>query len=341
VLLRFALRLLAVLAIIPAAMAAEEFRIEDVPSAAEVTQLKPRTIAFSDQPGNGLADPVTGLIRFEDWARAKPLQKQVLSLYPGYVEPTINVTTHGVTKPYVEKLHMYVAEARFIIAKPPGSVDLARYGTLQFIEKVDPSIKHRLITAADAMPYKDPESAQNRNPSRHWCEGARVICIESRYNLEGKLPLGIRLVNKLEEGSKKIPEYIEFQSELRLLSLQEIGEAGLAKLTALSTPITGAIEQSIFYVNQMMQFGKFVALAQAHPTDPNKTIVTAFMALGIETDVLEKKKEYEKVPVLRNLVPAQVLVGKSSFNTGNSISAGLPDYARNRIKALATLLDKE
>jgi hypothetical protein len=65
------------------------------------------------------------------------------------------------------------------------------------------------------------------------------------------------------------------------------------------------------------------------------------MALAIETDVLEKKKEYETVPVLRNLVPAQVLVGKSSFNTGTSISAGIPDYARNRVKALAAMLQRE
>ena len=64
------------------------------------------------------------------------------------------------------------------------------------------------------------------------------------------------------------------------------------------------------------------------------------MALAVETDVLEKKKEYEKVPVLRNLVPAQVLMGQSSFNTGNSISAGLPEYARNRIRAVAALLAK-
>ena len=41
------------------------------------------------------------------------------------------------------------------------------------------------------------------------------------------------------------------------------------------------------------------------------------------------------------MVPAQVLMGKSSFNTGSSISAGLPDYARNRIKAIAAILQKE
>jgi hypothetical protein len=48
-----------------------------------------------------------------------------------------------------------------------------------------------------------------------------------------------------------------------------------------------------------------------------------------------------KVPVLRNLVPAQVLAGKSSFNTGNSISAGLPVYARNQVKAIAAILERK
>ena len=60
--------------------------------------------------------------------------------------------------------------------------------------------------------------------------------------------------------------------------------------------------------------------------------------LAIEESVLDKKKEYDKVPVLRNLVPEQVLMGKSSFNSGNSISAGLPKYARNEITTVAGLL---
>ena len=65
------------------------------------------------------------------------------------------------------------------------------------------------------------------------------------------------------------------------------------------------------------------------------------MALAIEESVLDKKKEYEKVPVLRNLVPAQVLMGQSSFNPGNSISAGLPKYARNEIGTVAGLLARD
>jgi hypothetical protein len=84
-----------------------------------------------------------------------------------------------------------------------------------------------------------------------------------------------------------------------------------------------------------MQFGKLLAVLQPYPADAGKTVATVFMTLAVETDVLERKKEFESVPVLRNLIPAQVLMGKSSFNSGSSISAGLPDYVRNRIRSIA------
>jgi hypothetical protein len=322
------------------APAAQELRVKDgVPvTALPPAQLDADTVAFNDRPGE-LADPVTGLVRFEDWERTKPLQKQLLSLYPGYVEPTLNVTLHGVTKPYKKKLQVYVAEARFVLAKPPASIDPARYASLKFVEKIDPAISHRTISAAEAAPNVDPESAYNRHPSRRWCETG--VCIASHYAFEGKLPLGIRLANKLEEGGKKIAEAMDFQSEIRILPPQELAAANLARLTGLDTAVTAALEQNTFWVNQILTFGKFLAVLQAHPSDPGKTVVTAFMALGIKSDVLEKKKEFEQVPVLRNLVPAQVLAGNSSFNTGSSISAGLPKYARNRIQRIAELMRAE
>jgi len=90
-----------------------------------------------------------------------------------------------------------------------------------------------------------------------------------------------------------------------------------------------------------MQFGKLLAVFQQFPGDPNKTVATVFMALAIETNVLDKRKEFAAVPVLKNLVPAQVLAGKSSFNTGTSLSAGLPVYARSSVKAITALLDRE
>jgi hypothetical protein len=57
--------------------------------------------------------------------------------------------------------------------------------------------------------------------------------------------------------------------------------------------------------------------------------------------VLNKQREYTNTPILRNLVPAQLLMGKSSFNSGDSLSAGLPKYARGRVKAIADMMERE
>jgi hypothetical protein len=335
--------LLAVLLACGLAAAAGDFAIEEVASlgAVGIGQLKPKVIAFTDHRKDDLADPATGLIRFEDWVRVRPVQKQLLSLYPGYVEPIVDVTRDGVTKPTIEKLQMYVAEARFLVSKPPAAVDLARYAVLPFLQSIDPAITHKQITAADLLPPKEINPTVYRHPDRPWCEPRpNLICIQSHYQLEGKLPVGIRLANKLTDSEKKVAEYLEFQSELRVLQPAEIDQVGLVKMTGINSQVTGGLEQNIFYVNQILRFGKFLAVLQQHPSEADKTIASAYVALAIKAKVLENRKEYEAVPILRNLVPAQVLVGNSSFNTGHSISAGLPSYARNQIKAVAGILEK-
>ena len=323
--------------------AAQDFRIEEVTSVAGlvVEQLRPKAIAFIDRPSDELIDPDSGLLRFEDWAQAKPIQKQFLSPYPSYTEPYVELTIDGVRKRLKEKLHMYVAQARFALMRPSASLDLASYVALPFLDRIDPAIKHRSITSAEAVSPKEPRAAPNQHPLRRWCEARPVaICIHSRYQFEGKLPLGIQIANKLREGSRKIAEYLEFESELTLRSPAEVSEMGLATLTGLDTAPIGAIEQNIFYINQVMQFGKLLAVFQRHPTDANQTIVSVFMALAVESSILGKKKDFAKIPVLRNLIPSQVLTGKSSFNSGNSISAGLPVYARNQVKAIAGILER-
>ena len=59
----------------------QEFRIEEATSLAAlaVEGLKPKTIAFVDRPSDELIDPDVGLIRFEDWAQARPVEKQFLT----------------------------------------------------------------------------------------------------------------------------------------------------------------------------------------------------------------------------------------------------------------------
>jgi hypothetical protein len=319
---------------------AEDFRIDDSgsPPNFDVAQIKPGAIAFND--GTTSVAGGANLIAFSDWTRALPAQKKFLSLYPAYSEPTITkaATLDTPAGPMVEKLAMYVAQARFILPRSPGTVNLTRYVTLPFLEKIDPAIKHKLIAPADVT-LPEPQGIGNANPDRKWCTGRpTLICIESTYKLEGKIPLGVMLVNKLRDTVKKVPDHIDFEGELSALSSADIDQAGLKELTGLDAPVAGVLEQNIFYVNQIMKFGKLLAVFQPHPADANKTVVTAYMVLAIDESVLDKKKDFEKVPVLRNLVPAQVLMGQSSFNSGDSISAGLPKYARNEIRTIANLL---
>jgi hypothetical protein len=325
-------------------VAAQEFRIEEVNSAAalEVDQLKPKIIRFVDRPSEELIDPDAGLMRFEDWAQSKPVEKQFLSPYPSYLEPFVEITVDGVRRRFKEKLHVYVGEARFSVSRPPGSIDLASYVSLPFIQSIDPAIKHTLITSSEAIDPKDPRTVHNQHPLRRWCEVRPVtICIRSRYQFEGKLPIGIQIANKLRDAPKKIADHLEFESELTLRPPSEVTEMNFDKLSGLEAEPVGVLEQNIFYVNQVMQFGKLLAVFQHHPSDASQTVVTVLMSLAVESSLLGKKKEFMKVPVLRNLVPAQVLAGKSSFNTGNSISAGLPVYARNQVKSIAGLLDRK
>jgi hypothetical protein len=325
----------------PAHSWAQEFQMKEVPALPPLTAgtLAPRTILFADHRKDELVDPTTGLIHFSDWERSRPQQKQLLSLFPSFEEPMVS-GAEAAGKPRKRRLHVYVAEARFAVAKPAASINLSKLITLATIQQLDPSIQHHLISAADVIPNKEPNSP-NRNPKRQWCEGsATLICIQSRYQLEGRLPTGIMLVNKIRENHKRIADFMEFQSELRLVPEAEIDQAALAKATGVDAPVAGVVEQNIFYVNQIMQFGKFIAVLQPDPVDAKKSVATALIALAVDSELFEKKKELESVPILRNLVPAQVLAGNSSFNTGNSISAGLPKYSRNRIKAVATLLEK-
>jgi hypothetical protein len=333
-----------------AAADAPGFHIEEATSAQsfDVAQIKPGTIAFNDQVEIGAKnfdnkDDGAVLMPFEEWARTRPAEKKFLALFPNYTEPTVvRHEASGDTGPVVQKLSMYVARARFILDRAPGAIDLSHDVTPAFLERIDPAIKHKTVAAADLPPLTDTQGTGNENPDRPWCTGrATLICIQSSYTMEGKIPLGIMLVNKLRDSAKKASDHIDFDGELSMLAPADLDQAGLKGLTGLDTPVTGALEQNIFHVNQVMKFGKFLAVFQNHPADANKTVVTAFMTLAIDTAVLEKKKEFEKVPVLRNLVPEQVLTGKSSFNSGESISAGLPKYARNEIKTVADILQRD
>src|SRR3954470_8294025 len=213
---------------------AQEFQIVKVASVAgfPVDQLKPQTIVFNDYRDAEISEGASGFIRFEDWGRRMPAQRQLLSLYPTYAEGMTTRTIEGMQTTYKDKLQLYVAEARFLVGKPAAAIDLKRYTALPFLEKIDPAIKHQVIKPADLTLLNEERNHNNRNPQRQWCEGAGVtLCIRSRYKLEGKIPMGVALANKLRDNERKLTDTIEFENEFRVLKPGEFDEAGIQKLT--------------------------------------------------------------------------------------------------------------
>src|SRR5262249_57481023 len=95
---------------------------------------------------------------------ARALEKQFLTPVPSYLEPNVETIVDGVPKRFKEKLHMYVAEARFALARPPGSIDLASFGKVPFVERIDAAVKHRLIWPAYAGSAMDPSAVHNTHP---------------------------------------------------------------------------------------------------------------------------------------------------------------------------------
>ena len=78
------------------------------------------------------------------------------------------------------------------------------------------------------VPFNDDPGAGNDNPDRKWCTGrATSICIQSSYKLEGKIPIGVLLVNKLRDSVKKVSDTLDFQSELSAQAAADVDQAAL------------------------------------------------------------------------------------------------------------------
>jgi len=90
----------------------------------------------------------------------------------------------------------------------------------------------------------------------------------------------------------------------------------------------------MFYVNQVMRFGKLIAVFQPNPADAKSTITTVVIALAVGSSTLDQKKKYEERAGAAQSGAVASAARNSSFNTGESISAGLPSYVRNRIRRL-------
>jgi hypothetical protein len=72
---------------------AQDFQMQEVSALPPLAgPLAPRVIVFTDHRNDELVDPATGLIRFADWERSRPQQKQLLTLFPSFEEAALGGT---------------------------------------------------------------------------------------------------------------------------------------------------------------------------------------------------------------------------------------------------------
>lgn len=335
-------------------------------------QMAPNTVYYTD---NSASDELTP---FSDWAEKSPAEQEILSLYPGYVEPTVKTLVDKVETPVLRELDVYLARAKFVINKAPQSIDLKSLIQVDTIRQFDPEIQHTEIKANQLMsavagsaqisnfqwckppatdsidplystalkfinghyishPLKETDLSYTNPKDGKWCSDERSVCVESCYMYN---PKWIKLVfggNTIQSRSKSYEpkDYgSAMQSEFRYVTSEnEISKTvSVRTLTKLDTPVRGGLVQSMFYFNQVMEYGKIVAVFQDFPGDPTKTVVTTYMAIGIKAATLKKYSSYGLL---------DVILGRSRMvNSETGITAGLPVFSQNMISSIARVLEK-
>ena len=241
-------------------------RCRPSPTVAPAT-LKPKTIVFSDHRDDKLADAGNGPDPVRGLGRERPVQKQFLSLFPG-----LHGADHqglGSRHPqilYRKAPHVRGGGALPDRARRQAPIDLARYHPHRRAGKDRPGDQAPAHHGGSGgAPGRIPQSAHNRHPGPALVRGAgepvHRVPLSARGQAAGRHPPR----QQAGGGGKKISEFMEFQTEIRVLPPEEIDQAGLAKLTGVETPVAGVLEQTIFNVNQVMQFGKLLAVLQEHP----------------------------------------------------------------------------
>lgn len=300
------------------------------------------------------------LVTFDEWTAKAPKEAAVLGLFRGYKEPVVSYMEDGARKTAVAKLTIYVTRIKTEVQKPAGQIDLKRFLDLNALAQLDSEITHKSVGPGELMPAIGgrgpvpnfkwcnkndgkvyialPDFEQNLDylkGDHAWCsEQGRSVCIESCYLFGDAWQAGVTGVNLVKKLVSSNPadlkDYgIGMQSEVRIFNSENEYGQKVSNLTGLSTPVRGIVEINMFYINQVMQYGKIVAVFQDHPNDPARTVVTSLNAIGVRT------KSLKKHGILK-----EILQGQSDLNTQTGITAGIPVFTKNIAGSMANILEK-
>lgn len=310
----------------------------------KVEELKEDVIYFSQDP----------FVDFVSWSKNSKLEQKILSPFPEYQEPTVPVKKDGVVTSQLEELTIYTTRMRTVINKAAHQIDLKKWLNIEEIAKLDSSIRHRQITAAETMPVvagrKEIQNFQQCNenpanphffrhrrefdlthlqrPSKPWCESPNSICVESCYAFNKGLNLVVLGVNKYSAEDRQKDYGQTIQSEIRFFNSESEYGQNVRAITKLQSPVQGIFELNGFYVNQILQYLKVLVVVQIHPRDNNKTIVSTFVTAGLRTRSLTGNKGLD-----------DFIRGEGLLNTAAGLTAGIPKFSQDMGQAIVRMLN--
>lgn len=329
----------------------------------------------NSQPDQMQVGPIYYMLEmapYQTWKEKRPIEFKYLNLFPEYREPEISLKPNELDEEkHVELMRVFTNKARVVINKAASKIDLGAFLNAEIYSQLMPDMAHRFVDNSQILPVlkekaglqtfsfcrpsaeterskdrtfierpqKEGDLSYQMSATRKWCDQTGGQCVRSCTTFEEGSKnwltvAGINLARKLA-GKRPLDYGLAFESEIRVYrSESEYGNT-LSELTGISTPVQGVFEQSIFYVNQMIQFGKIITIIQPHPSDPEKTVASTYVIIGV------KETSFNSIPIPELGPKGLALFFKGELgNTEHGPTAGLPKYTQEIASRIADYFEK-
>ena len=321
-------------------------------------------ITFAQSP----ARPLTyseSIVPFQDWVTKSAKEASVLNLFPGFKEPTVEVVESGDVQQKQLKLVMYNSRTKIVANRAAININLANLISEPFLKKLDPEALHKKISATETMPVvsgrgsipnfkwcnKNPKAdillpglersqAHMIRPGRPWCSAdSRTVCYETCriIPLGSTLRTTVQLINLPKQLAKKAGKDYGMATQFEARYYTSEAEFGakfpLKSLTGVDSAVSGILEISLFYINQIILYGKLIVVLQANPANSQQTILTGLNTYGIRSDSWNKPMYGPQLQYM--------LQGKSELNMQTGILAGLPVFSKNMMIGFVDVIESK
>ena len=302
----------------------------------------PRTIVFTRPSQRRARRPRSpALISFADWGAPAPAGEELLSAVSLLRGADGAERTKLPGKMRKRRLYVYVAEARFAIPQPASrstsrsSID-ARGA--RAARSVDQAQGHH---AGRRHPEQGPEIAANRIRIARGAKGRACSASNRATSSRAGCPWASCWSTRSARAASRSPTSWISKASCGSFRRPRSSRWRYPRRPASMPRWPGAIEQNIFYVNQMMQFGKFLAVLQpTRPTRRSRSPPPSSRSPSTAT-CSRRRRSSRTFRCCATSCRPRCSPATARSTPATRSARGLPKYSRNRIRTIAALLEKE